>query len=212
MQRTRRNDYWDTFSLYLESTEDPAIKDESLAKKLAENRTEGEKRLTAVFEKYVKKQEEMKDQNDEGTASLEDEDEEDESIIDDKAKSENSSVTSEKKNNNEDDIDKITENRLSTEKNTPNVSMVNIAMDKDILNKTSADALQEKCNEIVKIKVWKKNDTAVSSKDENKTISEKIIHKPCSSNIILNNVEKNVTVTKTPEDSPDSTTNCTSSI
>lgn len=210
MQRIRRNDYWDTFSLYLENTEDPAIKDENLAKKLAENRTEGDKRITAVFEKYAKKQEEIKDQNEE-IASLEDEEEEEEdSIIDENKNNENLSI-SEKDSDNEEDIDEtIKENSLFMETNKSNVNVINITTNKVILNKTIVDTLQEKCD---KIKVWKKSDTAVL-KDENKTISENIIQEPCSSDANSKNVVENVMDAKMQEDStvPDSTINCTSSI
>lgn len=118
-------------------------------------------------------------------------------------------MTSEKDSDNEDNVDKtINENKLSVEKNKPNIiSIVNVAKNKIILNKTTTDTLQEKCNEI---KIRRKNDTAIS-KDENKTINE-IIHKPCSSNSILKDVVKNITVTKTQEDLLDSTANCTSSV
>ncbi|XP_077267802.1 daxx-like protein isoform X2 [Temnothorax americanus] len=202
LQRSRRKDYWDTFSLYLEDTEeDPAIKDENLAKKLTDNRIEGEKRLAAVFEEYVKKQFEMKDENNE-EASLEEEDEdeeiEEESIIDDEDKNdENSSMTSENDSDNEEDIDKtVKENRSPTEKNKSNIS-VHHAVDKAISNKTMADTLQQKCNKLLKIKVLKNNDAAVS-KNENKTINEKTIHEPYSSSTILKDVVKEMT----QEDSP----------
>ncbi|XP_077267801.1 daxx-like protein isoform X1 [Temnothorax americanus] len=211
LQRSRRKDYWDTFSLYLEDTEeDPAIKDENLAKKLTDNRIEGEKRLAAVFEEYVKKQFEMKDENNE-EASLEEEDEdeeiEEESIIDDEDKNdENSSMTSENDSDNEEDIDKtVKENRSPTEKNKSNIS-VHHAVDKAISNKTMADTLQQKCNKLLKIKVLKNNDAAVS-KNENKTINEKTIHEPYSSSTILKDVVKEMT----QEDSPAGlTTECTS--
>ncbi|KZC03789.1 Death domain-associated protein 6, partial [Dufourea novaeangliae] len=63
LQRSRRNDYWDTFSLFLENQEDdPALKNPELAEKLIENKRLGEERLANVFELYVKKQVE-KDSN-----------------------------------------------------------------------------------------------------------------------------------------------------
>lgn len=63
MQRSRRNDYWDTFSLFFENKDDddPALKDRQLAEKLMQNKEEGEKRLANVFQEYVKKQEERND-------------------------------------------------------------------------------------------------------------------------------------------------------
>jgi len=218
LQRIRRNDYWDTFSLYLENTEDPAMKDTNLARKLADNRTEGEKRLAAVFQKYTKKQLEMKNQNNEGTSEEEEdedeEEEEEESIIDDEDKNgDNLSITSETSDN-EGNTDKtIKESSLFIEKNKPDISIINVyhAMDKTVSNKV--DTLPEKCNEMVKTKIEKKNNTAVL-KNENETISEKMVHKPCSSNTTLRNVVKNVVDTKTEEDLllAASTANCTSSI
>ncbi|XP_067211314.1 glutamic acid-rich protein-like [Linepithema humile] len=85
LQRSRQNDYWDTFSLYLDNAkEDPAVKDQALARKLADNRMEGEKRLAAVFEKYAQQQKEIKEQdNDDETASEEEVEEEEEEEEDD---------------------------------------------------------------------------------------------------------------------------------
>ncbi|XP_071558166.1 uncharacterized protein Daxx [Temnothorax nylanderi] len=213
LQRMRRSDYWDTFSLYLENTEDPAIKDKNLARKLTDNRTEGEKRLAAVFEEYVKKQLEMKNQNNvEAALEEEDEDEEveeEESIIDDEDENdENSSMTSENDSDNEEDIDKtVKENRSPTEKNKSNISVYHHAVDKAISNKTMANTLQQRCNKLLKIKVLKNNDAAVS-KNENKTINEKTIHEPCSSSTILKDVVKEM---RMQEDSPAGlTTKCTS--
>ncbi|KOX75480.1 Death domain-associated protein 6 [Melipona quadrifasciata] len=46
LQRCRRNDYWDTFSLFLEGKEDdPALKDTELAEKLIKNKKMGETKL-----------------------------------------------------------------------------------------------------------------------------------------------------------------------
>lgn len=84
LQRCRRNDYWDTFSLYLENTEDdPALKDVTLAEKLMQNKRVGEKKLLNVFEEYVKKQEEMKDPITNSRTSSENEEDEDDSIEND---------------------------------------------------------------------------------------------------------------------------------
>lgn len=199
----------------LENTEDPAIKDKNLAKKLAENRTEGEKRLAAVFEKYTKKQQEIKDQNNEEISSEEedeDEEEEEENVIDDD--NENVPMTSEKDTDDDEDdiyLETVKETRLPTEKNKPNINMVNVyhAVDKVISNKSTGGTVI-KCNKAVKIKILKESDTAVS-KNESKTINEKI-HEPCS-NISLKNVVENVRDTKIQEDSSAGfTTNCTSSI
>lgn len=93
LQRVRRNDYWDTFSLFLENKpEDPALKNPELAQKLNENKELGEKKLTQVFSEYVKKQEEMKDlvkkdatniENDNDEDNLESNDEDENSEEDD---------------------------------------------------------------------------------------------------------------------------------
>ncbi|XP_076749778.1 daxx-like protein [Xylocopa sonorina] len=80
LQRCRRNDYWDTFSLFLENKEDdPALKDPMLAEKLTQNKKLGEKRLSNVFQKYVEKQEEIKDQATDSKSVSEHEENEDDS-------------------------------------------------------------------------------------------------------------------------------------
>jgi len=205
--------------MHLENTEDPAMKDKNLAKKLADNRSEGEKRLAAIFEKYTKKQEEIRDQNNEETSSEEEdedeeeEEEEEENIINDD--DENLPVTSEKDSDDDIHLETVKEARLDrpVEKIKPNVNMVNVyhAVDKVISNKSIGDTVL-KCNKTVKIKVLKESDTAVS-KNENKTINEKI-QEPCCSNTILKNVVENVERdTKMQEDSSTGfTPNCTSSI
>ncbi|XP_078039337.1 daxx-like protein isoform X2 [Augochlora pura] len=77
LQRSRRNDYWDTFSLFLENQEDdPATKDPELQQKLLQNKQEGEQRLTNVFNEFVKKQEDVKYGILDGKTSSSEEDEE----------------------------------------------------------------------------------------------------------------------------------------
>ncbi|PBC28521.1 Death domain-associated protein [Apis cerana cerana] len=79
LKQCRCNDYWDTFSLFLENEEDdPALKDPVLAEKLIQNQREGEKKLSNVFDTYVKKQEEMKSED--SKTSLENEEDEENSI------------------------------------------------------------------------------------------------------------------------------------
>ncbi|XP_076663545.1 daxx-like protein [Andrena cerasifolii] len=81
LQRSRRNDYWDTFSLFLENQDDdPALKNPELAEKLIQNKREGEKRLTNVFQEFVRKQEEMKDEICDSKTSSENEEDEEDSI------------------------------------------------------------------------------------------------------------------------------------
>ncbi|XP_015429925.1 PREDICTED: death domain-associated protein 6-like [Dufourea novaeangliae] len=81
LQRSRRNDYWDTFSLFLENQEDdPALKNPELAEKLIENKRLGEERLANVFELYVKKQVESKNNPEDDKTSSDEEGEDEDSI------------------------------------------------------------------------------------------------------------------------------------
>lgn len=91
LQRARRNDYWDTFSLSLENKqEDPALKDQELAQKLRTNREIGEKKLSQVFQDYVKKQEEMKNSLLEDKADAENDDDDEDNNIESKDEDEHS--------------------------------------------------------------------------------------------------------------------------
>ncbi|XP_031828959.1 daxx-like protein isoform X2 [Nomia melanderi] len=95
LQRSRRADYWDTFSLFLEDKEDdPALKDQELALKLLENKREGEKRLTNVFEEYVKKQESSKNCL-VATETSSDEEDEEESVENEDEDNENGNISEE---------------------------------------------------------------------------------------------------------------------
>lgn len=216
LQRTRRNDYWDTFSLYFENAgEDPAIKDKDLAKKLTDNRTEGEKRLAAVFDKYTKKQEEIKEQNDIETTSEEEEDEEGESVVDDKIKDDISVASlSEEDSDNEENINgKINkDNRLLVKNGMSNINTINIyrKTDKVTSNKTLLDTSQQKYNEKDKIKTPIKENNMVISKNKNQA-TEKIVHKVCNNNIVAKNVDIDA---ETPADSLPtcSTVDCTNNI
>nr|XP_050850037.1 protein PFC0760c-like isoform X2 [Vespula vulgaris] len=81
LQRARRNDYWDTFSLCLENKqEDPALIDQDLAQKLRTNREIGEQKLTQVFQDYVRKQEEMNNSSLKNKTNIENDDNEDHNI------------------------------------------------------------------------------------------------------------------------------------
>lgn len=229
LQRTRRNDYWDTFSLYFENAgEDPAIKDKDLAKKLTDNRTEGEKRLAAVFDKYTKKQEEIKEQNDIETTSEEEEDEEGESVVDDKIKDDISVASlSEEDSDNEENINgKINkenkvnkDNRLLVKNGMSNINTINIyrKTDKVTSNKTLLDTSQQKYNEKDKIKTPIKENNMVISKNKNQA-TEKIVHKVCNNNIVAKNVDIDAETpdAETPETADSlptcSTVDCTSNI
>lgn len=121
-------------------------------------------------------------------------------------------MTSEKDSDEEDIYLETVKETLPMEKIKPNINIVNEyhAVDKAISNKSIANTVI-KCNKTVKIKVLKESDTAVS-KNENKTINEKI-QEPCCSNTTLKNVQNVERDTKMQEDSATGfTPNCTSSI
>lgn len=161
----------------------------------------------------------MKDQDIEETTSEkeEDEGEDDASIIDDENKNEtnSSSVITSESSSDEESISKTVKENLPMEKSKSNINTVNVchSMDKAISNKTIADILHEKCNKTVKI-IIDKESKVIISKNENKTISENLVDKPCSSNTVLRKDVKDVVDIKTREDSlpAASTINCTSSI
>ncbi|XP_043500422.1 death domain-associated protein 6-like isoform X1 [Polistes fuscatus] len=111
LQRARRIDYWDTFSLSLENKQDdPALKDQELAQKLRKNQEIGQQKLTQIFQDFVKKQEEMK--SPENKASTENSDTED-SNVESKDEDENS----EEDDEDEDDFDNDSEDTEDTEDN-----------------------------------------------------------------------------------------------
>ncbi|XP_020285817.1 death domain-associated protein 6-like [Pseudomyrmex gracilis] len=222
LQRIRRNDYWDTFSLYLENTEeDPATKNEELAKKLSENRVEGEKKLSAVFEKYSRKQEEMKEeiiQDDDSIAS----DEEDESVLDEELeKDELSEIGSDLENNSSEEPDvetdkiglKDNENGVTNvdedmNENTPS-DVVSISQDvhEDVPNNIAINTIQKDTIKRVKIISVEESDVVVS-KVGNKTILR--IQKPCTSDVgekiqevpltTVSTTDRTNNITKTEED------------
>lgn len=232
MQRARRNDYWDTFSLYLENTEDPAIKDIELAKKLSDNRSEGEKRLSAVFEKYSKKQEQIRMLVNTSDTSTEEQNEGESSTDNEEDKSRDDlfiDSLSDDDNESEEDIDKtVKENGSLIEKNKNiinnknNLNLDNINLGKNmkvdqigkiILSKTKTD-MQERCNKNVEIRTSVKENSMTVPESENKVPSEERIckEKDATSNTVL--ITKNIdTNTKTQEDSSSiSSRGCTSTI
>ncbi|XP_012140009.1 daxx-like protein isoform X2 [Megachile rotundata] len=148
LQRCRRNDYWDTFSLSLENKEDdPALKDSQLAEKLRQNKQEGEKRLANVFQEYAKKQEEMKEQPyTTGTSTENEENEED------YTENEDEEIDNEIDNINEDGASvSATENKGSTDEDengtdgseTP-VSKMDINIKSSVNDVQSAIEIKEK--------------------------------------------------------------------
>lgn len=141
----------------MENTEeDPALKDRELASKLADNRSEGEKRLAAVFEKYAKKQEEMKAQFVDNETSTGEENEEENSMDDANESNDNLSVNNVSDDDiSEKDVEMIKENKSEqTEKDkSNNISMVNMDRNVDKVNSSKAktDTLPERCNKNVEI-------------------------------------------------------------
>ncbi|XP_012167275.1 protein PFC0760c [Bombus terrestris] len=121
LQRCRRNDYWDTFSLFLENKEDdPALKDMELAEKLMQNKRISEKKLSDTFEEYVKKQEEMKDQITHPKRS-ENEEDDDDSIENNDAEEEDDDDNDEADDNDISDID-VNLSSSSEDENSTDIS------------------------------------------------------------------------------------------
>lgn len=160
LQRARRHDYWDTFSLYLEKTEeDPALKDRELSTKLSNNCSEGEKRLAAVFEKYTKKQEQMGPQCFNDGATTEEPSEEENSDEEDEDNDHFSVDDSIEDNDSEGDIGEvIEEDRSLANKNENNANTVNADQktDKVVPSEIKIDMEEEHDNKI-KIKTVKEN-------------------------------------------------------
>lgn len=150
LQRSRRNDYWDTFSLFLENKEDdPALKDPQLAEKLTKNKLEGENRLTNVFQMYVKKQEEMKSHFFDTKSSSNNEEEKEDSADNDMEDS-----NDEDNDVNEDDTTlKANTDKSSTEEDEISLDGTKVfKYNTDTTNKTSIDVtdfdiieINEKC-------------------------------------------------------------------
>lgn len=103
LQRLRREDYWDTFSIYLENAdEDPAVEDKELADQLKLNKELGEKRLNDMFDEFAKRQE--------GLGA-------DEDVASDDAENENEDEEEEEEDDNDDDLlDVATEKKTEVEK------------------------------------------------------------------------------------------------
>ncbi|KAK0074292.1 hypothetical protein PV325_008560 [Microctonus aethiopoides] len=56
LKHERQKDFYDTFSLMYDQSDDPAMKHDELKVKLRENRELGEKKLNAIFDEYSRKQ------------------------------------------------------------------------------------------------------------------------------------------------------------
>ncbi|CAD1473303.1 unnamed protein product, partial [Heterotrigona itama] len=133
LQKCRRDDYWDTFSLFLEGKEDdPALKNAELTEKLIQNKKMGETKLL----KYTKKQEQTKDIK---RSFIENEDDDEDSV----------------ENNDDDDEDDNDNGEVDND-----VSDIDINLDTDN-NKSSSENDSTDETEIVKNKtnIRTKSDT-----------------------------------------------------
>lgn len=114
--------------MFLENQEeDPAVKDQELAERLRQNKLEGEQRLASVFQEYVVKQEEMKDE-----------------IVDSKTSSERESEEDESENENEDDYDDDVndhdDDKDASEIDAKKLTVVNTVRTNQVINDTSKDS------------------------------------------------------------------------
>ncbi|XP_043264342.1 daxx-like protein isoform X2 [Colletes gigas] len=180
LQRSRRNDYWDTFSLFLEEKDDdPALKDAELANKLMQNKIEGEKRLTNIFQEYVKKQEEVKELNIMGssTSSSENDEEKEDSSDNDKKES----------NNETDDASSRTDvDAASSEEEE--VSLRGAKVDESNTNATDKGSVKGSDVDIVEVNEKRQTDVIDTSKDadddnvKSKTAEDVVNIPNCKSN------------------------------
>ncbi|KAK0179733.1 hypothetical protein PV327_005456 [Microctonus hyperodae] len=87
LKLARQKDFYDTFSLMYDQSDDPAMKHEELKIKLRENRELGEKKLNAIFDEYSKKQDKARslgiDNSDDDSKTDDEEDEAEEDQITD---------------------------------------------------------------------------------------------------------------------------------
>ncbi|KAK1120461.1 hypothetical protein K0M31_012440 [Melipona bicolor] len=158
LQRCRRNDYWDTFSLFLEGKEDdPALKDTELAEKLIQNKKMGETKLLSIFEEYTKKQEQMKDIK---RSLIENEDDDDEDNVE---------------NNDDDEEDDNDNNEIDND----DVSDIDINLDTDN-NKSSSS---ENENSTVEIEIVKNKTNIKTKSDTGKANSDIEMGEICEQNI-----------------------------
>lgn len=225
LQRSRQNDYWDTFSLYLENAdEDPAVKDKELADKLACNRREGQSKLAAVFEEYVKKEEQLKEQIYNGINSEDmdddhkniDDDEDDDDEDENEGRDKNIDTLSLHTSSNEEsdnvkDVDETRQNNvIPAERNNNKTVNVDRDINRIASDKTKRTApIEEKCNNKTEVNTSTKENHVPVSKGENKTAinAERMSKSPVSDFTTSKSVAG--TDAKTQANSvPTSTTNC----
>ncbi|KAL2727319.1 protein PFC0760c-like isoform X2 [Vespula squamosa] len=161
LQRARRNDYWDTFSLSLENKqEDPALKDQELAQKLRTNREIGEQKLTQVFQDYVRKQEEMNNslledkedtENDDEDNNVESKDEDEHSEEDDEDDEDENDILEDEDEGNEDEAI-INSSKQNKNKNKHHILENKMSLKNDLTNtckdKNSKDVLITNIKEV----------------------------------------------------------------
>lgn len=176
LQRSRKNDYWDTFSLYLENAkEDPAVKDEALKRKLNDNQVEGKKRLTAIFEKYVKRQDEIKEResadetaSEEKEEEKEEEEEEEVEEEEEDEEEEEEEGEEEEEEDDEDDDEKRVKNIDDEDKSQNNLPVINLSDEDNASEKTIDKTIMEN-------KSAEKNENNISIVSQNMKISSETL-------------------------------------
>lgn len=223
LQRCRRNDYWDTFSLFLENKEDdPALKDMELAEKLMQNKRIGEKKLSDTFEEYVKKQEKMKDQITHSKKS-ENEEDDDDSIENNDDEEEDDDDNDEADDNGISDIDinldtdndksSLSEDENSTDRNETSKNKTNTGAKSNTGEANSVIEMGEICQQEINdrlkdhkgdnLKSRKVND--LTTIIQNDTISTPNVtkHLNITTNIAFSTTTNNkILIDKTKEDDP----------
>lgn len=187
--------------------EDPALKNNDLAYKLANNHSEGKKRLAAVFEKYAKKQEETKEQllvNDESGT----EDENEESSVDDEDKDDISVDSVSASNVSEEDRIEIEEDKSEQKQEKNNTSMINVDQGmEEVTNKAKTDTSQVECNKGIEMTFVK--ESSIPGNKE-KTADERICRPATDTTIVTARIDTDITAQE--DELPSSTTNCTSTV
>ncbi|XP_017892752.1 death domain-associated protein 6-like isoform X2 [Ceratina calcarata] len=186
LQLCRRNDYWDTFSMFLENQEDdPAMKDYALAEQLRQSKLEGNKKIADVLQEYVEKQEKLKDEIVDSKVSPEkendgesDDDEYDEDSIEDEGASDIDAdlnieqwdhISTDKEENSVDEI------KIESETNFRREEIdTNDIKTKETKQKTS-DTVEDNnnCPQSEKINDSKKVNNCESSRDSKSTVEKK---------------------------------------
>ncbi|XP_054016696.1 daxx-like protein isoform X2 [Hylaeus anthracinus] len=213
LQRSRRNDYWDTFSLFLENSgdDDPALKDPELAQKLMQNKKEGEKRLTNVFQEYVKKQEEMKDdatdtktssENEEDVENSSDSDEED--TDNENMKDDVSSRLNKDKSIADEDETSLDNAKVTAKRNTETADKSSKSIDRADFDIMDVDDASDKLKDVNGDSSKATNSVANIPKcvrnSESQAASKDDTTKPLPNLTLSTNVDNEILIHKTKED------------